>query len=444
LPSGGTWSADGVILFSGDLRQLSRVSASGGLQNAVTQIQSGQNIHRFPQFLPGGRNFVFWGLHSQEEAAGLYFGSLDSSEIRRVTAADSSGIFLPGGWLLFVRDRRLIAQQFDPAKGTLRGDAVTVAEGLNVEPAIALGAFSAAESGLIAYRAGGIPDERQLAWFDRSGKKLSTAAKGNVFDAELSRDGHRIAIRRVLQNNQDVWLIDGDRTSRVTFDASIDRFPTWSPDGTQIVFQSYRKGPGDLYEKRVTGGSTETLLVQSQQIKAPNSWSSDGRFLIYYSIDPITGRDLWVLPMEGDRKPRVFLRTEFEERTADFSPDVHWVAYQSNESGRDEIYVRPFPEAPGQWQISTSGGVQPRWRADGKELYYLSPDGTLMAVPVAIRATTVEPGTPAALFRTDIANVGAFRQQYAVASDARFLMLVTSKQATASPITLLQNWKPKP
>ncbi len=229
-------------------------------------------------------------------------------------------------------------------------------------------------------------------------------------------------------------------------------YPLWSPDGTRIVFGSSRTGLFDLYQKLTSGAGVEERLVASDQGKAPSSWSADGRFLLYHSIDPQTNADLWVVPMVGDRTPSVFLKTPFREVWGVFSPDGRWVAYQSNESGRDEIYVRPFGPpgaargpAGGQVQVSTAGGVFPAWRPDGKELYYLNPAGEMMAAPVTVSGHTLEPGAPVRLFPTRIYGGGVDTQQsrqYDVASDGRFLINTVLDPTAITPITLIQNWNP--
>jgi Tol biopolymer transport system component len=257
---------------------------------------------------------------------------------------------------------------------------------------------------------------------------------------------------RTVQGNLDVWLLDGPRTSRFTFDAAIDTFPTWSPDGTRIVFTSLKSGGWGIYQKLTNGTGLEERLLRSDQIAAPSSWSADGRYLLYNVVD--SNGDLSILPMIGDHTPSVFLKTPFHDAWGAFSPDGRWVAYSSNESGRTEIYVRPFvpPGAAGkaagsggQWQVSTAGGIHPLWRPDGKELYYLSPEGAMMAAPIRITEATLAPGASMRLFATRIVGGGAETapgRQYDIAPDGRFL-INTELDSAAAPITLILNWNPE-
>jgi eukaryotic-like serine/threonine-protein kinase len=447
-PRGGAWSPEGEILFapSGAVG-LFRISASGGEAVAViTKLDALPTFfHGFPQFLAGGRQFLFY-VYGSANAQGIYLGSLDSPETKRLTAADAAGLLGPSGWLLFPRQGALMAQRFDRERGELSGDAVTVADSVGVD-ASGGAAFSISTLGPMSYRTGGITG-RQLTWFDRSGKTVGTMAapdENNLISVELSPDGRRVAVDRTVLGNRDIWLIDAARTSRFTFDASADAFPIWSRDGSRVVFDSSRKGARDLYQKPSSGGGNEEIVLESSQNKTANDLSPDGRFLLYRNTASDGGSDLWVLPMGGDRKPYSFLTTSFDERTGEFSPDGRWVAYQSNESGRFDIYVRPFLGPGGQWQVSTAGGIQPRWRPDGKELYYIAPDGKLMAASIALNGTALEPATPTTLFQTRIWGGGsnaANKQQYDVAPDGRFLMNVTTDDALSPPITLLQNWHP--
>jgi Tol biopolymer transport system component len=463
---GATWSANGVIVFAPITRGgLMRVSATGGVVTAATSLGPGQVGHLAPQFLPDGRRFLFTAL-GVPDATGIYMGSLDGGGPTRLTPNDSTGTYLSepdgagpfrgSGWMLWVRAGTLVAQRLDVAKAALTGEPVTIADGLANSVAGTRTAVSVAGTGLVAYRAatGG---QRQLTWVDRSG-----VARDTVFEPDdtlalpnISPDGRRVAVTRRMQGNTDLWLLDGARTIHLTFDAATDIYPVWSPDGTRIVFRSNRTGADDLYQKLASGAGVEERIVASDQVKTPESWSADGRFLLYRSIDPQTSLDLWVVPMFGDRTPSVFLKTPFREGYSAFSPDGRWVAYESNESGRNEIYIRPFvPPAPagertapagGKWQVSTSGGIYPRWRPDGKELYYLNPAGAMMATPIAVIGATLAPGAPVVLFPTRIVGGGedtAQGRQYDVASNGRFLINTLIDSPTA-PITLLQNWNPE-
>ncbi len=458
---GGAWNADGVILFaSTNVGPLFRVPATGGETVPVTTLDR-QNSHRFPSFLPDGRQFLFYA-QGPPETAGIYLGSLDSAETRRLNAADTAGVYLPfrdggmAGWLVWVRAGTLVAQRLDLGQKALTGDPVTLADPVDFDPGFSLSAVSVSAGGLVAYRERG-SSRRQLAWFDRAGKALGGMGapdENDLSSPSVSPDGRRVAVFRTVQGNTDIWLLDGTRSTRFTFDAAPDLSSIWSPDGSRIVFDSIRKGARDLYQKPSSGAGAEELLVESPQAKFVTDWSADDRFVLYHSIDPQTGLDLWVLPMQGERKPWVFLKTRFDEPQGQFSPDGRWVAYQSNESGQYEIYIRPFAApaasgaatnaAAGQWQVSTAGGIYPRWRSDGRELYYIGTNGEMMAAPIAATATTVAPGAPVALFPRRIFGGGVDRGQggqYRVTRDGRFLINTVLDDAS-SPITLIQNWNP--
>ena len=466
--AGGTWNADGVIVFaSSRTSSLMRVSATGGVPAAVTTLGPQQQGHIAPYFLPDGRRFLFFTI-GVPDSAGIYLGALDGSAPTRLTPADSAGVFLPsglgpgeasreGGWLLRVQAGTLVAQRLDGAKAALTGEPVTLADGVAVNSRLYQSAVSVAATGLMAYRTGR-GSRRQLTWVDRSGtgRGILGDPDGNALSGpRVSPDGRRVVVDRTVQGNRDVWLLDGARTSRITFDAAEDNFPLWSPDGTRMVFRSQRTGAGDLYQKPTSGADVEERLVASNQLLTPMSWSADGRFMLYSSQDPKTSADLWVLPMVGDHTPSVFLKTPFREIYGVFSPDGRWVAYMSNESGPMEIFVRPFvppvstgkaaAAVGGKWQVSTAGGISPIWRPDGKELYFLSPAGEMMAAPITVTGSTIEPGAPVVLFPTRIFGGGMDAQQgrqYDVAPDGRFL-INTELDSAAAPITLLMNWNPQ-
>jgi serine/threonine protein kinase/Tol biopolymer transport system component len=453
-PQGGTWGSDGVILLAGQTGPVFRIaaSASGGEPTAVTKLDAGVVSHRGPVFLPGSRQFLFFATGT-EAVRGIYLGSLDTPDATRLTDAEAMGGYVATGrsgstpgWLLFVRQGALVARRFDPARRQLSGDPVTVAESVAV--LLVHGAVSVSSAGVIAYRTGATPP-KQLTWFDRSGKALGTLGeidRADQMNVELSHDGLRAVVQRTAQNNMDVWIIDSARSSRFTFDGGIDGGPLWSPDGTQIAYQSTKTGAPLLY-RRASGSNDANADEQLGKgiLRLLCDWSRDGRFLMYATPDDKTGFDLWVLPMDGDRTPFPFVRTSFNELWGQFSPDGRWVAYQSNESGRWEIYIQPFKGPGSRVPVSTSGGIRARWAPNGKELFFIAPDGKLMASPLTSRGTALDAGTPGALFQTMVVGGGresvGFRQQYDVAPDGRFLINVAI-DTTPVPITLIQNWKP--
>jgi Tol biopolymer transport system component len=450
-PVGGAWSADGVILFTpSSTDPLLRIQATGGPVVPATHLAAGQAGHHWPQFLPDGRRFLFLVSTGQPETYGVYVGSLDGGEPTRIMPGDTAAAYAPPGYLLLVARGVLVAYPFDLASATVTGEPIPVAQGIG--ECCDRGAFSVSAQGILAYR-GGMANRRQLAWIDRTGKVLG--AVGAVDDAilalpDLSADDQRVAFNRALPN-VDIWVVGvGEGVPRrFTFERAIDAGAVWSPDGSRIVFRSFREGAYNLFEKPVNGTADEQPLLVTSLPKAPLDWSRDGRLLLFSTQDPKTGTDLWALPMTGERKPFAVLQTRFDEIEGQFSPDGRWLAYVSNESGRDEIYVQAFPDAGGKWQISTSGGLQPRWRRDGQELFFVAPDNRLMAAPIRVAPGTkaLEAGAPVALFPTRLAtgvNIvpAGFqaRAQYAVAADGRFLMNVSADEGVTSPITIVQNW----
>ena len=443
LTAQGSWSADGTILFGpGPTPTLFRVPASGGPAVEATKLPSGETFQSSPRLLPGGRQFLFYAAGGEPS---IWVGSLDGAAPRRITAivpgTDSPAEYLPSGWLVRVRQGALVAQRFDAGSAQLSGEPVSLAPASTVDPTTLAGSFSVSPSGVIAWRGGG-KSRRQLIWFTRSGENagvFGAADESNLLSPELSRDGKRALVSRGPIGSGDIWIEDGTRSNRFTFDPADDRWSIWSPDGARVVFASRRRGALDLYQKPANASGGEELLLQSADNKVPNCWSPDGRFILYASVR--NNGDLMVLPLTGDRKPFPFLSTPNNEGQGVFSPDGRWVAYQSNESGRNEVYVRPFPGPGGLWQVSTGGGISPRWRADGKELYYIAPDAKLMAVGVVVQGGTFTPGTPEALFPTHI-TPGTFKQQYDIARDGRFLINTEVETAVIEPIHLLLNWKP--
>ena len=414
-------------------------------------VPSQATSHRYPQFLPDRQHFLYY-VTGSSEARGIYVGQLDGSVPRRLLDADDAAVYASSGQLLFVRQDTLFGQNFDPVHLTLNGEPFLVAQQL-AQTALGnpnVAALSTSLAGPIVYRTGSSSGRRQFAWFDRSGKEIEkVGGPDNAFGLSLSPDGRRVVMGRTVNGNTDVWLLEFARgiLTRLTFDAALDSYPVWSPDGNRVVFQSGRKGTADLYQKRVDNAASEEPLLSNPQSKLPYDLSADGRFLLYRSIESKTGWDIWLLPMDGDRKPFPVVQTEFEERDAQFSPDGKWIAYQSNESGRFEIYMQPFPGTGTKIQISTNGGAQVRWRPDGKELFYIALDERIMAVPIRTSSDgkTIEAGTPLPLFGTHVGGAvqGIFRPQYMLSPDGQRFLMSTVAEEAASPITVILNWHPE-
>ena len=451
-PLGGAWSRDDTILFTPNYTgPMFRILAGGGEAAALTRMEAQQVSHRFPKFLPDGRHFLYY-VTSSTEARGVYVGQLDGPATQRLLDADAPAVYARPAHLLFVRQGTLFAQEFDPAKMTLNGSPALVAEQVAVEGNVQVASLSASAAGPIAYRAGSASTQRQFVWFDRSGKeieKIGAPDDASPLNPEISPDGHQLGMFRTVNGNTDVWILDLRRglLNRFTFDPAFEAQLVWSPDGSRIVFNSNRKGVFDLYQKPATGAGNEELLLATPNNKAPMDWSPDGRFVLYRSPGPTTGFDLWVLPINGERKPIPIVQTNFEERDGQFSPDGKWIAYQSNESGRVEILIQPFPGPGGKLQISTNGGAQVRWRRDGKELFYIALHGRLMAVPIKLASNgqPAEASAPIPLFTTHVGGAMQLNNRpYIVSPDGqRFLMNTIVGEANSSPITVILNWHPE-
>jgi len=320
---------------------------------------------------------------------------------------------------------------------------VTVAESVAVG-FFARAAVSVSATGTIAYRTG-VAKASQLTWFDRTGRAVGTLGEpspAGPWNVALSRDGLRAVVERRSTNDIDIWIIDSRGTTPFTVDTSgAQRFPLWSPDSTRIAYAN--QSPNGVYVRSSNGDGGGELLLTPRKLLS--DWSMDGQFLLYFEIDKTRG-DLWVLPVLGDRKPRKIPGNDANEQWGQFSPNVRWIAYQSDESGQFEIYVRPFPSPGGRWKVSTSGGIHPRWSRDGKELFFLAPDGRLTSARIVATGQTIEPGVPVPLFPTRIVggggNLAGYRQQYDVAPDGRFLINV-GLESDPPPIRLLWNWKPR-
>ena len=437
---GGTWNRDGVILFSG-FAGIYRVPATGGEPTLMLRNQPG--LYHFPVFLPDGRHFLVLRTITPG-AAEIHLAALDRQETTRLLAADSQAHYA-NGHLFFARAGALRIAPFDADSLKLTGEPFAVAEKVRVAGNPSSGQFSVSDNGSLVYDPNALTDNQQLTWVDRAGKPLGTVGPPGEYEApRLAPDGKRVAVgRRDPQTRTwDIYVTDLARgaSSRLTFDPGDDRSPVWSPDGRHIAWRAHREGAIQLYQKLASGVGTEELLLKADVFINPTSWSADGRFLLYQRTDPKTRGDLWMLPLAGDRQPAIFLQTPFRDTNGFFSSDGRWIAYSSDDQGRFEVSVQTFPASGGKWPISTSGGDQSWWRSDGKELYYLSADGKLMAVEVKL-GESFEASAPRALF--DLAPVRAIRglHGYAVtAAGDRFLFVTEREQAASLQFIVVTNW----
>jgi Tol biopolymer transport system component len=443
---GGTWNRDDVILFSPALNgPLQRVLA-GGTFTPVTELAKGETSHRWPTFLPDGRHFLYFVGTGDGNSGEIRVGSLDSKAAIPLVVSESNGLYA-AGHVLFVRNGHLLALPFDPDTGHSTADAFPVAERVGID-STAYAALSASTTNVLAYAHGSARALAQLKWFDPAGTLLGTVGDpGEYYNVSLSRDERRVALSLLTGSpaNRDIFLIDNEPAGahpRFTFDPAAEILPIWKHDDSQIAFGSTRDGQVNIYVKAANSSGPEQPLWKSATTNYPTDWSRDGRFLAYTDLAAATNLDLWVLPLSGDKKPAIFLQTPANEDNAVFSPDGHWIAYDSDESGSREVYVKAFPlDSSGYRMVSRNGGWQPMWQGDQSQLFFLAPDGTLMSAAVST-AKGFDPGAPKARFLTGAAafiGAGTNRRQYAVAKDGkRFLVIVPEPHPAA--ITVFVNW----
>ncbi|MEO8574722.1 MAG: protein kinase [Pyrinomonadaceae bacterium] len=455
-PRGGAWAPDGTIIFSpSTTAPLMRVPASGGTASELTKLSTdtAQTSHRWPSMLPDGRHFLYFGRAADRlSQQGLYVASLDAPEGTFLVATPVTGIYTEtngAGYLLFFREATLMAQRFDAKNLSLSGEATPLIQGVLTFPSevgpTAYSAISAAAGHLI-YRTGDQQTTR-LTWFDRAGKSLGPIGDpAGYHEPSLSKDGTKVLFGRSEGAEPgDIYLQDLSRgnMTRLTFDPSVDATSIFSPDETQVIFYSSRDGKGSFYRKPATGAGSDELVMESDGGSFPDSWSPDGKYLLYEKNGGAkTKIDLWLLPLTGEGKPFPYLETDFEEAHAQFSPDGRWIAYTSNESGKAEVYVQSFPIGGGKWQVSTTGGDQPQWRSDGKELFYISLDRNLMAVSIG-GGSTLAVGRPEQLFQTitPASGVTDDRNNFVPSHDAqRFLVNTLADTTSERPLLVVLNW----
>lgn len=454
---GASWGGHGVILFS-DGGVIRSVPASGGAATAVTapdaaRIESG---HFLPQFLPDGKTFLYLVRSPNAGVQGIYTAALGgadgkaTSPKRIVADADSKAIYAPPfdgapGYLLWMRAETLVAQRFNPASLQTEGDPIPVADSVNsaaVNVNFRRAAFWASDTGVLAYFVGSGEGFR-LTWVNRDGKHRESLGPEDIYEwPRLSPDGHRLAVARSNENSKatDIWIYEFSRNlmTRLTFTGA-NNLPVWSPEGRRIAFDSARDGAGFIVRKDVSGAGREERLAEGP--KPVLDWSRDGRYLLYEERNPKTGQDLMVLPLDGPapRTPIPFVQTPFDEKDGVFSPDGKWIAYDSNESGETEVYIQSFPPSGGKWQVSSGGGSYPRWRGDGKELFYReTPLGSVMAAGIHTSPGRVDIDPPHRIFEW------GGPPTYDVSSDGqRFLMLEPpgADRAITQPLTIVSSWQ---
>jgi Tol biopolymer transport system component len=458
----GAWNSSGVILFQRVADGgLYRVPAAGGTPILVSKPDPSrkETRHIDPQFLPDGRHYLFVAGSEQPGASTLYAAALESPQRTAIMPIESNVMFAPAeggrrtGHLLFVRGGALMAQPFDAEQLRTTGEAFPVGENIGTistftsATVIRSYRFGVSANGETLIQWGVAEPKEQLTWFDRSGRKLEAVGPvSRMAGLAVAPDGVHIAVGMGEEFAEcQLWLLDGTRgtSSRLTFQGGPNVRPRFSPDGSQVVFLSNRANGSGIYRKAANGTGTEERLLPTTGAVYATDWSPDGRFLAYVVSDPQSKFDIWILPLEGDRKPYPLLHTKANENYPQFSPDGKWIAYQSDESGQPQVYVQPFPPGAGnsgKWQISVDGGWGARWRRDGKELIYLS-GSKLVAVDINAAGGGFRAGIPKMLFDTVLTAPFAWYNYAPSADGRRFLMAAPVEHEAALPLTVVLNWQ---
>lgn len=443
---GGSWNHDGTIIFTpSSTDAIYRVPASGGSPLPVTTIDRSQaTTHRWPCFLPDGRHFLYFGGHPLRNG-GIYVGCLDGSEHKTILQGYLSAAYAPPGFLLFVRDGALVARPFHADRLEIASEEFPIADNVMVDPFIQRALFSVSENGILVYHRGGLAEHPRLMWFNRNGKPGNALKDQAIYVwHRLSADGRRLVGVDRHGAGSNVWTLDLVRgvKARLTFDPSTHLRPIWSHDGSRIIFSSNREGSFHIYHKASNGAGTDDLLLDSDADDQAEACSLDGKYLAFLrrKLPQQHTSDIWILPLTARGKPFPLIAGEFDKQFPAFSPDGRWLAYASNESGRFEIYIAPFPGAKGLWQVSSSGGTFPRWREDGKEVFYLGSDSRVRVTEIAARGSSVRVGSTDVLFR--IQTVPTPLSPFDVTADGRRFLInaMPSGEDNSEPVTLLINW----
>jgi serine/threonine protein kinase len=449
----GAWNRAGVILF-GSSQGLMRVAASGGTPAPVTRLVPPETGHLYPEFLPDGDHFLYLVRSGDSKGRGIYVSSLARPQERvHLMPSIYKALFAQNsGRLLFLRDGGLFAQRFNTANYALEGDPTPLGAQVGARPNSAWASFWASQNGVLAYRSGNELDKTPIVWFGRDGKRLETAATEDTYSSlRIAPDGRQLAVgRRDANGVDDIWILQFTRSlmTRLTFDANRDTWPVWSPDGRRIAFMSNRTGVYQLYVKDASGAGSEESLTATPYSKVLADWTPDGHYLLYSEENPNTRDDIWAVHVaEGNRQkqPVAVLQTRFDESDPQVSPDGQWIAYVSTESGRAEIYIQAFPASAGpltggKWQVSAEGGVAPRWRGDGKELYFVTPEyRNIMAVGVHAKGKDLEFDKPLKLISAAMPSNNAYPYDVALGGQRFLIEEVTTKQRPA-PLTIVLNW----
>ena len=442
-PRGGSWSRNGTILFTPTSRDpIYRVDPNG-TSRPLTRLSGGEFTHRWPSFLPDGEHFLYMAESPKGGVTSyaVYATSIDRPDERKFLLSAASQAYYSEGYLLFSRDKVVFAQLFDPDRLQLSGEPVPIADDVQYVQATAQAIFAVSGNGVLAYQSGAAEASTRLAWLDRNGKQLATVGNpGNYGNFRLSPDGTKVAMSAIdpRQGSEDIWIYDLSRDvmSRVTFGPTWNSFPMWSADGREVFFRTARTGPVDIYRKSFDGTGIERPVLHSDPIKFTGDSSPDGRWFVYYALDPRkqTKFDIRVVSL-NDGRDEPFLQTQFNEGEPSFSPDGRWLAYVSDETGRNEVYLTTFPASSRKVQVSTGGGSAPRWRRDGKELYFLSSDLTLQAVGIGPDART---SAPKPLFKIRASGAGTLYD--ATADGQKFLVGVPATETSTATISLVVNW----